>query len=405
VLNELIFTNAPIVGATLRSNRLYLVQAGNSYFGPIADGSDTNLPPAPTLWLNVVDLSSLPALNVLGQTAVVTSPFGWNSELEPVWPQPDLLVWAVRENNYGWGWGGLRDGMLVAVPMNMGWLWPYPNQSGGRLLAFDVSSNAAPALVSEINLATNGGWNFSQPFATDGLVYLSRQAYVELETTNTASETNAVIFDWWPTRLQRSYLDVVDYADAQLPTVRPPVNIPGTLHGISHDGELLYTVGFHATSTNSYEGAEFLDASAYDGVSAYLVDSLSLSNVSPHPIRVSGTNIFLGHAQLFSTTNLVSPTLETWTLSSGGDFTKLGSVTLAGTASDLVSLPGLLAAQLQGNRVVVFDAANPTALRLVGEGPTTGCLPFDLRHADAAPARELWLPLNDYGVTGIKLSP
>jgi hypothetical protein len=83
----------------------------------------------------------------------------------------------------------------------------------------------------------------------------------------------------------------------------------------------------------------------------------------------------------------------------------LGSVTLAGTASDLVSLPGLLAAQLQGNRVVVFDAANPTALRLVGEGPTTGCLPFDLRHADAAPARELWLPLNDYGVTGIKLSP
>jgi hypothetical protein len=55
--------------------------------------------------------------------------------------------------------------------------------------------------------------------------------------------------------------------------------------------------------------------------------------------------------------------------------------------------------------VVVFDAANPAVLRLVGEGPITGCLPFDLRHADAAPARELWLPLNDYGVTGMKLSP
>lgn len=407
VLTALTLTNAPIVGATVRSNCLYLVQSRNGG-GHVAGGNNTNPPPVPMLWLSIVDLSSLPALNVLGQTAAATSPFGWNTEFEPVWPRPDLLVWAVRENNYGWGWGwgGLRGGLVLDAPVSLGWLWPYPNQtSGGRLLAFDVSSNTAPALVSDINLATNGGWNFSKPFANDGLVYLSHQAHVELETTNTVSETNIVIFNWWLPRLQRSYLDVVDYADARQPTVRPPVNIAGTLQGISHHGELLYTVGFHHASTNWNDGAEALDASAYDGVAAYLVGSLSLSNVSPHPILVSGTNIFLGRARAFSTTNLVSPALETWTLSSAGDFTKLGSVTLAGAASDLVSFPGLLAVQLHGNRVVVFDDSDPSAVRLVGEGPTVGCLHFNLRHADAASARDLWLPLDTYGVTRVKLSP
>jgi hypothetical protein len=403
VLTALTLTNAPIIGATVRSNRLYLVQTRNGYGGLWLVGTT---PPAPTLWLTIVDLSSLPALSVLGQATAVTSPLAPNAELEPLWPRPDLLVWAVRENNLISSWGGASGGILIA-PMSLGWFRPYPiqNGGGGRLLAFDVSDDTAPALLSEINLGDNGGWNFSKPFATDGLVYLSHQAYAELETTNTVSLTNVVIIDWWPTRFQRSFLDVVDYADARQPTVRPPVNIPGTLQGISHNGELLYTVGFHRTSTNWHEGAEALDANAYDGVSAYLVDSLSLSNLSPHPILVSGTNIFLGRAPASVTTNLLSPTLETWTLSGTGNFTKLGSVTLPGAASDLMSFPGLLAAQLDGDRVVVFDDSDPAALRLVGAGPTTGCLDFNLRHADAASARDLWLPLNAYGVTRIKLSP
>ncbi len=413
VLTTLTLTNAPIVGATVRSNRLYLVQTRNSYGGlwfwiPSAgDGSDTS-PQSPTLWLTIVDLSSLPALSVLGQTAATTSSLGWNSELEPVWPRPGLLVWAVRENNFNPMWGGSFGGILVGGPMSVSWLRPYPlqNGGGGRLLAFDVSDNTAPALLSQINLATNGGWDFSKPLATDGLVYLSHNAQVELETANTVSLTNLAIINWWPTRFQRSFLDVVDYADASHPTVRPPVNIPGALRGISHNGELLYTVGFHRASTNWNEGAEALDASAYDGVSAYLVNSLALSNVSPHPVSMSGTNVFLGRAQtLSSTTNLVPPTLETWTLSSAGNFTKLGSVTLPDAASDLVSFPGLFTAQLNSHRVLVFDNSDPAALRQVGDGPPTGCLNFNLRHGDAASARELWLPLDAYGVTRIELSP
>ena len=262
----------------------------------------------------------------------------------------------------------------------------------------------ASAFLSEVNLASNGGWSFSKSFTAGGLVYLSHQA--EFADPNAVSSTNVAGISWPPTRFERSFLDVVDYADALHPAVRPPVNIPGTLQGLSHSGALLYTVGFHRTSTNWCEGENALDASAYDGVSAYLVDSLSLSNIAPHPVLVSGTTVFLGRAQSFSgRTNLVPPTLETWTLSRAGDFTNLGRVILPGAASDLVSFPGLLAAPTDGNSLLVFDRSDPAALPQVGEGPTTGCLYFNLRHGDGARARALWLPLEAYGVTRVELSP
>jgi hypothetical protein len=194
----------------------------------------------------------------------------------------------------------------------------------------------------------------------------------------------------------------VDYADARHPAVRPPVNIPGALQGLSHNGALLYTVGVQGASTNGYGGEGALQASAYDGVSAYLVDSVSLSNTAPHPVLVTGATVFLGRAS--GMTNSVPPKVETWTLSSAGKFTNLGSVILPGAASDLVSFPGLLTVSMDGIRVMVFDDSDPAALRQIGEGPTMVCLQFNLRDGDAR-ARELWLPLDDYGVTRVELSP
>lgn len=391
-------TNVPVVGATVRSDRLYVLQVAPALW---TLSTSTNQPPAPTLWLTAVDLSGLPALNVLGQTATA-SPVGWNSRFEPVWPKPNLLVWAGSGNNYVRGWhpGGISPGMPVFAIS----LWAMPSNQGGPLFAFEVSDDNAPALLSEVNLA-DGGWDFSKPFATDGLVYLSHQASVELADANAANSTNAATLYGWP-RFQRSFLDVVDYSDARHPAVRPPVNIPGTLQGISHGGALLYTVGSRRTLTNSYEAEITVAASAYDGVAAYLVDSLSLSNSEPHPVLVRGTNVFLGRMPaLSSATNLVLPTLETWTVSNAGQFIKLGGVSLPGAASDLVLFPGLLAAAVDGTRVLVFDDADPAALRQVGQGPTTGCLSFDLRHADAVRARSLWIPLDDYGATKVELSP
>jgi hypothetical protein len=328
----------------------------------------------------------------------------------PLWLKPGLLVWVGGGSSYYWWgpWDMMPMGGLLGYG---GWFWPYlQSGGGGRLFAFDVSSSATPAWVSEVDLTTNGWFGFSRPFAADGRVYLSHQGYVDFTTnspTGSDGKPNPAFGSivCWPTPYQRAFLDVVDFADAPHPTVRPPVSLPGTLQGISHGGALLYTIGFHRTSTNFYEGAEALDASAYDGVFAHLVDSLSLSNNWLHPALVSGTNVFLGCAPTYySADSTLPPTLETWTLSSAGRFTKLGSVALPAAASDLVAFPGLLAAQLDWTRARVFHTADPAALRQVGDGPMAGCSYFNLRHADAAPAIGLWLPLDAFGVTGITLS-
>lgn len=398
ILTTLALTNGPIVGASVRGDRLYLAQARSG----VISLWDTN--PPPTFWLTILDLSNLPALTVLGEAAVVTAPSGWHSELEAVWPKPDLLVWFGDGSSFGW-WGPVEWLGGPVVPGR--WFWSYPQSTdSGRLFAFDVSNDVAPAFRSEVDLTTNGWWGFSKPFTADGLVYVSHDAFVDFTITNPDGTTMASPYGLvvrWPTGYRRSFLNVVDYSDANHPAVRKPVSIPGTLQGISHNGALLYTVGFQHLSTNFYQGYEILAASAYDGVSAHLVDSLSLSNIYPRPVLVGGTNIFLGRSS--TSGNSAPPSLETWTISGAGRFTKLGGVTLTGAANELVSFPGLLVAKVDSSRVVLFDRSDAAALRQVGEGPEAGCLYFRLSRADAAPARGLWLPLDLYGVTKVSLSP
>lgn len=402
VLAVVTLTNAPIAGATLRGNRLYVAQAAVE--GWVTAGGETNSPPPPNLWLTILDLSQLPAISILGQTAITTAPLGWYSEFEPVWPKPDLLVWVGGGDRYWWWGPWIGFGGLDFVG---GWFWGYPQSSGGgRLFAFEVSDAASPAFRSEVDLTAGGGWNFSKPQVAGSLVYLSHESFVEITVTNSEGKLiespTGVVVDW-PTGYQRSFLDVVDYTDARQPAVRKPVSLPGTLQGISHEGALLYTVGFQRSPAEDYQGANALVASAYDGVAVHRVDSLSLSNTYSHPVLVSGTNLFLGRAQT-SNNGTIPAALETWTLSHAGKFNRLASVPLPASASDLVAFPGLLAAQVDGVRVMVFDDSDAAALRKVGEGPQAGCFYFNLRHADAAPARGLWLALDAFGVTRINLA-
>src|SRR5262249_27987703 len=104
--------------------------------------------------------------------------------------------------------------------------------------------------------------------------------------------------------VQSSWLNVVDYADPLSPTPRKPALIPGTLQGISHAGELLYTVGYHWSTNQDTAWQEWLDASAYDGINAYPVASVALPQAWPHPVLVADTNIFIGRpGYSYTTTN------------------------------------------------------------------------------------------------------
>jgi len=394
----------PILGAAVRDGRLYLAQ-GQPYDGsiPAANGPDPDPPstptnPPPNLFVSIYDVSALPDAKLLGRTNVAVDPLGWGATFQVVWPKSSLLVLTG-------GGGGYWDPWLdwgIARPLDgigRGFAPIYWGNNGGRMIAFEVRNAATPQILSDVNLATNTWWNFSSAYTLNGMVFLSHQAMEPYPPIVGADkDTNSPPVNYW---VQRWYLDAVDYADAANPTVRKPVNIPGSLKGVSRGGELLYTAGAHWTNSTNwwYDGTEYLDASAYDGVEAHLIDSLKLGSLWPHPVLVIADNIFLGHP---AETNTAKHLLEGWTLSNEGKFAQLSKTELSGAAQNLANFGNLLAAQI-GNQLNLFNVTNPSApTLLVNDGPA-GCVWYDLSQADGAVDRGLWLPLGVYGVSVVPI--
>jgi len=146
--------------------------------------------------------------------------------------------------------------------------------------------------------------------------------------------------------------------------------------------------------------SDWLDASAYDGVAASLINSLPLPTTWPHPLLVSGSNVFLGRPDNTAATGQ----LEVWTLSGAGKFLQLGTTQLGSVVSSLNSFGSLLAVQ-QNAGTLVFDVSSPAAPTVIGKGAANGCFGYDVSRGDASRAGGLWLPLGDYGVSRIEFSP
>jgi hypothetical protein len=406
ILSSITLTNPlPIAGAELRDGKLYVAQSQSYGYYPVMIVQDANGQPIETnkpagLHLSVWDVSNLPNLTKLSETAAdVGDSFG--ASIKALWPKPNLLVWTGGSQFNGW-WMAMD---AVAAPMGVfpGWGWGWGGGAGGRFAAFDVANASSPTFKSHIDLTTNGGWNFSKAMVVEGLVYLSHQTTEQIPvdpppapaptSADGTSETNTASNGWGGTNqafifVTKYFLDVIDFADPASPVVRKPVNIPGSFQGASHEGGVVYTVGYHFDADGRSVSGEWLDASAYDGVSAYLVDSLSLTNW-PHPVVVNGGDIFVGQ-----------PTaLERWQLSAEGMLQKLSTT---GTKEPVYDLRffGDLVGVSTGAKILLFDATNRAVLKAVGESGIA-CHGAELDNADGALGRGLWIPQNDYGVMKI----
>jgi hypothetical protein len=424
LLNQVMLTNVPVLGATLKNGRLYVAQ-GLAYLPPIPvvdAAGNTNYvedTTTPNLILTVFDSSDLPHVNLLGQSVTRVSSLSRSGNWQALWPKPGLLVWSLGEGGL-WSWWSLGSvkGGLIAVDIGVPWRWGW--WAGGQLFAFDVSDAAKPQFKSEVNLSTNNWYSFSKAFLADGMILMSHQASEFLEgvlppgqnppdaTTKIDPTTGEPVppppVGTWVTR---HYLDVVDYSDPATPTVRKPVNIPGQLKGIkgvSLDEVLLFTVGFHCDAvTFTTDWTEWLDASVYDGVSAHLVTSMAFNKSGLHPVLVSGSYLFIGNP---SESSDAKSKLEVWTLSNSGKFVLVADppMALASPAENLASFGDLLVVQL-ADGVELFNKSNPAALLSIGRGSPQGCIGFNLDQADGAVDRGVWLPLGDYGVLKIEAKP
>jgi hypothetical protein len=372
LLNSVSLGQTRLSGATLRGGLLYVAQT--------EDVERTNEIVKTRFILSVFDARSLPALPLVGKTEAMVdqSPWGWAS-WSPAWCGTNVLVWA--GGGYGW-WGpwlgyGLTDGLWWRG-------WTRGDTGGGHLVAFTVDDPGKPVFASEVNLITNAWWSFSLPEVHDTLLYVSHEG----------SEPVPDVTNRW---VQRYYLDVVDYADPVSPTIRKPVSVPGTLLGLSHEGEMLYTTGY--TSTNGTYWTEVFDAVAYDGVQAHLVASMQLPSDWPHPVMVSGTNILLGRPHYTSGTDASVYALENWVLNEDGKFARTASVPLSAPVTTLWAQDCLVAAQEDYGAVSVFDISNPAKFVPLSRIVSPGCIGFNLSRSAGTLGQGLWIPLGNYGVS------
>ncbi len=419
ILGELVLTNWPVQGASMHDGRLYLAQMPGSY-GPLplaaADATGTNPPAAPltNLVVTVVDLGSLPDLDVSGQVAVAAETLPWWGSLKAVWPAPNLLVWVGGGENIWWY---ALDAVAVGdARLGAPGFWPFYGGNGGNLIAFDVSDSANPVMVSEVKLPKDSvdWWNFSEPYVAEGLVYISGQTSgwwikgrflgpLEAGDTEPTGGTNTTDSGVW---VSRDYLYVVDFSDPAAPLVREAVNVPGQLKGLSAHGDLLYTTGYHWSSEDSQQDwTEWLDASAYDGVAAHLVDSLPLSQGWPHPVLAHDRAVFVGRPEIQTATNSDLPELQLWSLSDAGKFELETTVPLDNSANVLAAFGDLLAGQEWDGTTVLWDVSDPAHPDEIGRSAPRGCFWFDLNQATGGVADGLWAPLGLYGVLHVETTP
>ena len=322
---------------------------------------------------------------------------------------------ALRSDGTVWTWGAndfgqLGDGTTINRSV------PAPVEGLSNAVAVAAGNRFGLALTGDGTVWAWGDNNSGQ--LGDGTpVTVTNQTFrtnivtvvTYLTVTNYTRQTNynhvtrqVVVTNSWPitTWMEYHYLDVVDYAIPSNPAVRSPVNIPGALQGLSHQGALLYTLARRPATEASNEWGQWVDAVAYDGVEAHQVDSLRLPDRYPTPIMVRDATIFVATPALDTNS---SPQLESWALSPAGRFSKLSGFALGSPAQNITAFGDLLVTQ-HSDKVQLFRVSDPSRLALIGGGGPTSCLGYNLEHADGAAARGLWLPLGFYGVHYVPLT-
>jgi hypothetical protein len=439
ILSQTVMPNPNVVASTVRDGRLYLVQANQNGNFPVLELVDDaaedegqvkgeeEKPAAPANFrLSVYDVSALPALPMLGELALHVEGAEGASNPQILFPYDDVLTVSMWQNNYYFG-GPIGIGIVADVAFARPFFGG--GSSGRRFVSFGVGDPAAMSMLSNYTMETGDSWSLGEVFASGPRFYMSHQAsrFVgDIVPPEKGVDPVPPIAPGLPvpegdepalrapepfpdgTWLQQYFLDVVDFTDPVNPTERKPVNIPGTLVGIARGGALLYTKGQHwDEETLRSDGLEWLDASAYDGVSVSLVDSMSLSYRWPHPTLVDEDTVYVG---LPSTRGNLregevrqeSNSLTAYRLADTGTFETVSQVALPFAVSELQIRRDLLLARVN-QEMWFYDLGQPGELVPVGAGSQSNCFGFNLTNADGSTESGLWVPGGDYGISHIPL--
>jgi len=405
-LTELDLGSMPVVGTAMRGETLFIAQTSTTSVPvPVAEGEKPG-PETYSFVMSAVDLSRLPDLQLLSSQEIQLENPVFGSDLQALWITDDRLVWQSSQDYWFWGNDVIFDGPARGIA-DIGF-WP-GGFSGSRFLAFDTDSADGLRFLSDFDLAVENVWNFSDGHAVGGKIYISYQKS-ELDEPGPDRPEELVIKGRW---IQKNYLAVVDYADPIHPTQRPAVNIPGSLAGVSHGGDVIFTKGMHYDEeTLVTNNREWLDALAYDGVAAHLMDSIAYSSQWPHLAEVTQQGYVIAgqiqedkkdddHSLADNVFGLY--TLSSWFLNDEGNFERQDPLwNLPFGASELKLIDDQLLLR-QGQEVWGFNIEESGALQLQSIYEPFGCYWFNLSGTVVDKGDHLWIPASDYGAD--RLSP
>lgn len=419
ILTETQLPGSPICGATVRGQKLYVAQASPSH--------DAKGNPKTQLAMEAFDLSALPQLAVASTTAAAqVDSLGWSSSLKALWLNDQTLVWVTRPNGSPFicyaqpvfGTAPISGGFVLAANANQSGAssqailspggvtdsfvsssnlciaYPYFWQRDAYLFAFDVHAPSKPLFLGQTKFASNP-WSLGEFFVSGNLIFTSHWGAWKSPSSNPLAGGGG------PLWVQGWSLDVIDFSSPSAPVLRDPVSISNQLVGISNgstEEAILYTQGTRKMDLSSNEWNNLLDASAYDGVSAALIDSVKIPSWSSK-VSVSGSTVLVGHAS----TSGSSGVIDSWRLGSSGKLELVGSTPLE-PAPDQMHLIDSLLVTHSSVSTNLFDVTQPATLKLIGTKNANLSIWPNL-DGSSADDRGVWIPLNDYGVDFINANP
>lgn len=418
-LARLVLDGPPIVGATLRNARLYLLQLQPDQWRSREVGETNRSDSGQEVvtkewiselirgetWLSVLEVGA-ESLTLLGQTQAPNLEQQYAGEWKALWPREGVLVWTEAGHDgygfYPWPWASVD-----IAPGRPALGWGSPWWWGGTIrhfLGYLVTDPGAPVLTSARVLGTEnreGTWDtFSDSFAAAGKVFTSRNRVqmvpVNADPIKDPKDASGVVEE-----ARSSWtLDVVDYSDPAEPVVWEPASLPGDLLGLAHEGEMLYT---QVSQVDSEGSQRQIQALAYDGVQASLVTTLELPGTWPQPTLVRDDGVvWLGRAPAATGQ---SGTLETWRVGADGSFVALGRRETPQPVSELTGFGEVIVASDGSSWLRFLDPTRPAVLEgvAVAERPCGLWIPGGAAAADLSSG--LWIPRNLGGVWHIPPTP
>jgi hypothetical protein len=323
-------------------------------------------------------------LSRLGSVSLTNSLEDWAaSGYQAHWTAPGVLVFVGQGSGYAYYAMADFFGPTGRIfPWGFGW-------GGTDILAFDVSSPAAPKLASRLELPRA---DQNQLFVADGKLFAGLTTSEWVPPLQVGTNRVADLPPWWVR--QGSWhthhtLTVVDFTDATEPVVRAKVPLPGELVGLSHGGHLLYS----RTNAWSVSGtvSSSLMALAYDGVGASRVATRDLPDLGAGPlwIRADG-RILVGSSG--------RPVVETWALSREGTLETYGSIALPVNPSRFFEVGPLLVVEGELRMMTLDPDPAGAGFRVSGTADRACSVWLDASTAAAAGAAAMWIPRGDSGL-------